>query len=186
MTLRPSRPSPAMLVAILALVVAMSGSAVAVSAARHSGDTLISKRSLSGNRLRHNTVTGKEVSEQKLGQVPRASLATHVPPLVWHNFTLMYDWTNYNAPRRVPGYAVDVQGVVHLRGEIANGTLYLFTQLPAAVRPTEDLAVPAAMDDGLSNGSVVIQSNGNVSVFKTDVNMVPGHANLDGVTYSVD
>jgi cytoskeletal protein RodZ len=67
------RPSPAMIVAMLALVVASTGTAIA--AGQMSGDNLIKKRSLSGNRLRNHSVTGTQVNLSKLGKVPSASKA---------------------------------------------------------------------------------------------------------------
>jgi len=177
-----------MLVAILALVVAMSGSAVAVSAARHSGDKLISKRSLSGNRLRHNTVTGKEVSEKKLGQVPRAGLATHVPPLVWHPLTLINGWYNWYVTKRVPAYAIDVQGIVHLRGFImgvSNGALYQFAVLPPEARPDVKISMPTTLFGGSGDGAVTVQSDGTMSSFRTDIHDPPGdQTSLDGLTYA--
>ena len=68
------RPSGAMLVAVLALILAASGTALAASKLV-SGDKLIKKRSLSGNRLRNHTITGKQVNLRKLGKVPNAKQA---------------------------------------------------------------------------------------------------------------
>jgi hypothetical protein len=68
------RPSGSMIVAIIALVVAASGTAVAASNAV-SGNTLIKKGSLSANRLVPNSVTGKQINESRLGMVPKANLA---------------------------------------------------------------------------------------------------------------
>jgi hypothetical protein len=67
-------PSPSMVVALIALVFAMSGSAMA---AVHlvSGDSLIKKGSLSGNRLRAHAVTGTQINLAKLGKVPSATQA---------------------------------------------------------------------------------------------------------------
>ncbi len=68
-------PSPSIVISIVALVVAASGTAVAASTL--SGDTLIAKRSLSGNRLRNHTITGTQVNLRKLGKVPSAKTADH-------------------------------------------------------------------------------------------------------------
>jgi hypothetical protein len=68
------RPSGSMIVAIVALVVAASGTAVAASSLIK-GDSLIKKRSLSGNRLRNHTITGTQVNLNKLGKVPNAKNA---------------------------------------------------------------------------------------------------------------
>lgn len=59
------RPSGAMVVAIIALVVAASGTAVAAKKLV-SGDTLIIKGSLSGNRLRKHTVTATQIRKGSL------------------------------------------------------------------------------------------------------------------------
>jgi hypothetical protein len=68
-------PSPSIVISIVALVVAASGTAVAAS--KLSGDSLIPKRSLSGNRLRNHTITGTQVNLNKLGKVPSAKNADH-------------------------------------------------------------------------------------------------------------
>jgi hypothetical protein len=70
------RPSASMVVAVIALVVALSGTAVAASKLV-AGDKLIKVRSLSGNRLRDHTVTGKQVNAGTLGKVPSAKNADH-------------------------------------------------------------------------------------------------------------
>lgn len=185
MKFRSPRPSPAFFVAVLALVIAMSGSAVAVSAARHGGDTLISKRSLSGNRLRLDTVTGKEVNESRLGQVPSANLATHVPALVWHNLTFVNGWQNYNVVTgHVPAYAIDVQGIVHLRGMINNPlqSSFQFATIPAEARPIVQIALSATTGVGQGAGSVVINADGTMSAFGGGT---PGAiTSLDGLTYT--
>jgi hypothetical protein len=63
-----------MIVAILALVVAASGTAVAASSLIQ-GDSLIKQGSLSGNRLRNHTITGTQVNMRKLGKVNSAKHA---------------------------------------------------------------------------------------------------------------
>lgn len=67
------KPSASMLVAIIALIVAATGTAIA--AGQVNGDKLIKKNSLSGNRLRAHTVTGQQINLVKLGKVPSASQA---------------------------------------------------------------------------------------------------------------
>jgi hypothetical protein len=65
------RPSGPMAVAVVALIVALSGTAVAASRLL-GGDKLIKVHSLSGNRLRNHTVTGRQIKLSTLGTVPRA------------------------------------------------------------------------------------------------------------------
>ncbi len=68
------RPSASMVVALTALVVALGGTAIAATKLM-SGDKLIKKRTLSGNRLRKHTITGTQVNLKKLGKVPTARSA---------------------------------------------------------------------------------------------------------------
>ena len=67
-------PSPALVVAIVALVLAASGTAVAASKLV-SGNSLIKVNSLSGNRLKNGSVTGKQIAVKTLGKVPSAATA---------------------------------------------------------------------------------------------------------------
>ena len=68
------RPSAAMVVSLVALFVALSGTAIAASGLVN-GDKLIKKTSLSGNRLRKHTITGTQVNLKQLGKVPSATKA---------------------------------------------------------------------------------------------------------------
>jgi hypothetical protein len=70
------RPSGATVVALIALVLAASGTAVAAGRLV-GGDSLIKKGSLSGNRLRRHTLTGKQIDLNRLGKVPSAVSADH-------------------------------------------------------------------------------------------------------------
>jgi hypothetical protein len=78
--LRARRPSAAMTVAVIALIAALSGTAVADNAVDFAKTKVlngknIKKKSIAGNKLRNNTVTGTQVNESKLGKVPSASKA---------------------------------------------------------------------------------------------------------------
>jgi hypothetical protein len=67
-----SRPSPSMVVAVLALFVALGGTSYAVS--RIDG-RLLKNASVSGKKLRKDTLGGREVRESKLGKVPASARA---------------------------------------------------------------------------------------------------------------
>jgi hypothetical protein len=71
---RPSRPRrhppAAAIIALLALVMTSVGTGIA---AHKLSGSAIKKRSEPGNRLRKNTLTGKEVKEASLKQVPKAA-----------------------------------------------------------------------------------------------------------------
>jgi hypothetical protein len=68
------KPSPALVISIVALILAASGSAVAASKLV-SGNSLIKTNSLSGNRLKSHTLTGTQINLSKLGKVPHAAVA---------------------------------------------------------------------------------------------------------------
>ena len=65
-----SRPSPAMVVALIALFVALGGSGYAAIS--------IKNGSLPGKKLKRNSVTGKQVRESTLKTVPQARSATQL------------------------------------------------------------------------------------------------------------
>lgn len=65
------RPSAGVVVGVIALVVATSGTAFAAGKLV-SGDSLIKKDSLSGDRLRNDTVTGRQIKLSSLGTVASA------------------------------------------------------------------------------------------------------------------
>jgi hypothetical protein len=71
---RRRRPSAGVVVGVIALVVATSGTAFAAGKLV-SGDSLIKKDSLSGNRLRNASVTARQIKLSSLGTVPSAKNA---------------------------------------------------------------------------------------------------------------
>lgn len=68
------RPSPAMVVAVIALIVALAGTAYA---AQHINGGAIKKQTIGGGKLKPNTLTGFQINNNKLGLVPAAKRATH-------------------------------------------------------------------------------------------------------------
>lgn len=153
------RPSPALVVATFALIIAMSGTAFAVVS--QNGDTLITPRTLSGDRLRLHTVTRSEMTL-----------------LAWTGIILQNGWA---ASSRSPKTAVDAQGIVHLRGAVTGGTAKTIGYLPSSARPTSTIYLTAHNNKGATVG-IVIQSNGFVVVQGTvGPNMYVG---LDGLTYA--
>jgi hypothetical protein len=72
--LRLRRPSPALAIAVLALVVALGGSAYAV---RQINGTTIRIRSIPANRIANNALTGTQINEARLGRVNEARNATN-------------------------------------------------------------------------------------------------------------
>ena len=68
------RPSPAMLVSVIALIVALGGTAIA---AQNINGGAIKKQTIGGGKLKQKTLTGYQINTNKLGVVPTAKRATH-------------------------------------------------------------------------------------------------------------
>ena len=72
--LKSRRPSPAMIVASIALIVALSGTAIA---AQNINGGAIKKQTIGGGKLKRKTLTGFQINTNKLGVVPAARRASH-------------------------------------------------------------------------------------------------------------
>ena len=68
------RPSPALVVAIVALIVALAGTAYA---AQNINGGAIKKQTIGGGKLKKKTLTGFQINTNKLGVVPSAKRAAH-------------------------------------------------------------------------------------------------------------
>jgi hypothetical protein len=68
------RPSPAMVVAVIALIVALAGTAYA---AQKINGNLIEKQTIGSGKLKKKTLTGFQINVNKLGTVPFAKVSTH-------------------------------------------------------------------------------------------------------------
>lgn len=73
-SLSQRRPSPAMVVAVIALIVALGGTAYA---AQTINGGAIKTHTIGGNKLKHNTLTGYQIKTNKIGIVPSAKRAAH-------------------------------------------------------------------------------------------------------------
>lgn len=82
--LKSRRPSPAMVVAIVALVVALAGTAYA---AQTINGGAIKKQTIGAGKLKHKTLTGYQINTNKLGVVPAAQRASHTYWAVVNNPT---------------------------------------------------------------------------------------------------
>jgi hypothetical protein len=82
--LKRRMPSPAMVVAIIALVVALAGTAYAAQSINGGS---IKKQTIGGGKLKHKTLTGFQINTNKLGVVPAAKRAAHTYWAVVNNPT---------------------------------------------------------------------------------------------------
>ncbi|HEU4737334.1 MAG TPA: hypothetical protein VFS48_09955 [Solirubrobacterales bacterium] len=71
---RSRRPSPAMVVAVIALIAALAGTAYA---AQSINGGAIKKQTIGGGKLKKKTLTGFQINTNKLGVVPAAERAAH-------------------------------------------------------------------------------------------------------------
>jgi len=83
-TLKSRRPSPAMVVAMTALIVALAGTAYA---AQTINGGAIKKQTIGGGKLKQKTLTGFQINTNKLGVVPAAKRASHTYWAVVNNPT---------------------------------------------------------------------------------------------------
>ncbi len=68
------RPSPAMVVALVALMTALAGTAYAAQTINGGS---IKKQTIGGGKLKQDTLTDYQINKNKLGVVPSAEKATH-------------------------------------------------------------------------------------------------------------
>lgn len=80
--LRNRRPSAAMVVAVIALIAALAGTAYA---ARTINGALIKRGTITGGKLKKKTLTGAQINTRRLGVVPAATRSTHTYWAVVHN-----------------------------------------------------------------------------------------------------
>jgi hypothetical protein len=68
-------PSPALIVAFVALVAALSGSAIALPGKNKIDRNDVKRNAITGKQLKNNSVKGADVDEGTLGKVPSAGVA---------------------------------------------------------------------------------------------------------------
>ncbi|HEY7256569.1 MAG TPA: hypothetical protein VH476_07780 [Solirubrobacterales bacterium] len=198
-SIRAKRPSPAMVVASIALVVAVTGTAVATTSKLAGPEVRqvvriankrITKRapnlSVAHARTADNAVSlagaaaSSYVSKSDLAPLPVEELALHPG---WASIGVG------SGPGPARGYR-DQLGTVHLAGLIARfagGDNFALT-LPGPLRPAYDLEFPAVCDEpGLifnpRPGIVVIESDGDVRPISTSGSDCYERLSLDGISF---
>ncbi|HEY4778780.1 MAG TPA: hypothetical protein VIH47_04230 [Solirubrobacterales bacterium] len=78
--LKSGKPSPAMVVALIALFVALAGTAYA---AQTINGGAIQKQTIGGGKLKQKTLTGYQINTNKLGVVPSAKSAVRASHTYW-------------------------------------------------------------------------------------------------------
>ena len=197
-------PSPALVIALLALFVALGGTTYAA--------TSLPKNSVGTKQLRNNAVTSKKIrnatiraADIKNGAVKAAKIdttgltvpealhaasadsATSLAPMeAWHEVggtvgepVMQNGWTNFGTPWSTLAFAKDSAGFVHLRGAVGNltgGAIpgTVFT-LPEGYRPAHRLFIPLGAQ---RNGYIL--TDGEVIVYDGSAGAVAG---FDGLSF---
>jgi hypothetical protein len=148
-----------MIVAIIALVCALTGTAWAALGKNSVGSkqlkknavitSKIKKEAVTGGKVKKDTLTGTQINEEKLGTVPSAQLANSIPPaeathLVGAPGEPAFEGgsSNFGSASGITtqpaGFYKDHEGIVHLQGLVKVGSTgpigKMFT-LPAGFRP---------------------------------------------------
>ena len=182
------KPSPGTVVACVALLAALGGSAYAVS--KINGSDLVD-RSVAGKKLKRNTIKGSEVKESALGKVPKAAKANTAanisPPEAEHVVDTSGEppfgsgWSNFSPSDRPPAaFYMDREGVVHLQGEVSrtSGTNDIIFTLPESYAPAKQQSFPAVGNGGVF-ATLSVRPTGEVD-FDTGN---PGVLHLNGITW---
>jgi hypothetical protein len=163
------RPSPALVIAVIALICALTGTAWAALGVNSVGSkqlksnavttAKIKKEAVTAKKIKKLSITGKQINLKKLGTVPSAQLANTIPaPEATHLVGAPGEPPFENGSQNVGvvegtkfnsvGFFKDQEGLVHLEGVAKIGTssaivVSVFT-LPPGFRPPQGtiLVVP--------------------------------------------
>jgi hypothetical protein len=177
--LRFRRPSPAMIVAIAALVMAMGGVGyAATSLPKNSvGTKQIKKNAVTTAKVKNHTLTGKDIKLSKLGTVPKATVAetaNALGPLTVHLVGAAGEPPFQSGTINYPGesglsfapaaFIKDHDGFVHLEGIVKAGAVGPFPgvlyQLPAGFRPPAGTTLFLSSNTGSETTPVLIFGSG--------------------------
>ena len=179
------RPSPAMVVAIAALVLAMVGTGyAAINLPKKSvGTAQLKANAVTNAKIKNNTITGKKLNLKKLGTVPNAihassaDIAGTVPPGTVHVVGapgepgFQSGTVNFGSESglTLPGasFLKDHDNIVHLEGVVKVGKGAFageIFQLPPGFRPPSGQIVILE-----ANGNTFIIAGSNVSISGVDI-----------------
>jgi hypothetical protein len=194
------RPSPAMVVALIALICALTGTAWAALGKNSVGTKQLKKNAVTTAKIKKDAVTGAKVKESTLATVPSASVANSLSPLEATHIVgapgepgfeggssnLSFPGVQLNPV----GFYKDHEGIVHLQGiaQVGKGASItpIFT-LPPGFRPASGHVVifeqtfeDAAVIGGSSTFLEGIDLSGKVAGAEEEF------ANLDGIAFRAE
>lgn len=139
------KPSPALVLAFIALFIALGGTSYAAG--------LINGRSLANRSVSHVKLKSHTITAQEM-KLPAARAVT-----------LLNGWQPYADYYDQPAYWKDALGTVHLKGAVAQptpGSDEIFV-LPVGYRPSRDSNWPAVLN-AATMGTIEIHADGSVHV----------------------
>jgi hypothetical protein len=191
--LRRGRPSPALVISMLALFVSIGG--IGYAAATIGTNDIengavtakkLHKGAVTTKKIRKEAVTGAKVDEASLGQVPSAATASNLTaPEAYHEIgtagepAFRRGSRNFGQGFSTAAFFRDHEGIVHLKGTVTADAFAVTFTLPPGYRPAQVLFVPTVATSAAS--AVLIKSNGDV-----EVRGGPGATNnytLDSITF---
>lgn len=167
------RPSPAMVVACIALTVALGGTSYAAIRlpANSVGTKQLKKGAVTKKKIAKKTV--KALTGQRGPQGPqglqgpkgdKGDTGPTRPPLSWTNLTLVNGWSG-SCGGGVPGIAKSSEGVVYFRGAICrtSGTSEFPFTVPAGFIPSQEVALSVS-EYVSATGRIRLRADGLVQV----------------------
>jgi hypothetical protein len=191
---KASRPSPALVLAALALVFAMVGTAIAGPDAISSKVTTKKVKKIAKKQA--NKVLDQRESSLNVNSADSAANADNLggqPPSAYalsdseayHEIgapgepPFQNGWSNFSATFSSAAFYMDDLGVVHLKGALAGTSGTVAFTLPAGYRPALELFLPLAVG-GPAAGNMQVRANGEVEL--TCVGGC-GAAGIDGLSF---
>lgn len=170
--LRRRKPSPALVVSVIALIVAFGGTSYAAYTV---GTNQIKNGAVTAPKLANGAVITSKLAAHSVTQKKLAVLeAPHNPQF------LSSGWRDCGSGFEKAGFYKDSEGIVHLQGCVTGGGSSVIFTLPAGYRPSgrEQFAVACDGCTATNLGRLVVARNGEVTIYAGNSNQ-----SLDGVTF---
>ncbi|HVQ59159.1 MAG TPA: hypothetical protein VMS60_09680 [Solirubrobacterales bacterium] len=204
---RIGRPSPALIIAVIALVFALAGTGYAAFKVpkKSIGTAQLKSNAVTNAKVKNNTLTGKKLKLSTLGTVPTATNATHANVADLANSLPLPGLHVIGAPgepgflegaQNVPSggpiaitpasFFKDHDGVVHLEGFVLPGSGPLLFSLPPGYRPASGRLVVFQQSE---NTVVAFGSNtfsGGQDLSGTVLVSEPEVTSLTGLTFRAE
>lgn len=205
------RPSPALVISVLALFVALGGTGYAAS--QINGKTLknnsvtgkkLKNKTITGGKVKPNSLTGAQINESSLGTVPSATSAANAATLDGRSAAtfaaakaepvhivgapgqpLFNTGWGVGGSEQVPGFWKDPFGTVYLQGQAgreSGGESTIFT-LPPGFRPSDNSYFSTYPSGGDGTVAIAVLATGEVELFGLEEPSDEGFVGLGGIVF---